>query len=67
MQSAEVRPDVISDFLSSKLRAGWVLGPIELEVTASMQVNRFRLVPKGHQPGKLWLIVDLSFPQGCSV
>ena len=51
MQSAEVHPDVISDFLSSKLRAGWVLGPIEQEVAASVQVNRFRLVPKLHQPG----------------
>ena len=67
MQSAEVRPDMISDFLSSKLRAGRVLGPIEPEVAASVQVNRFRLVPKGHQPGKWRLIVDLSFPRGCSV
>ena len=67
MQSAEVHPDVISGFLSSNLRAGWVLGPIEPEVAASVQVNRFGLVPKGHQPGKWRLIVDLSFPQGCSV
>ena len=68
MQSAEVRPDVISDFLSSKLRAGRVLAPIEPEVAASAQVNRFCLVPKGHQPGrKWWLIVDFSFPRGCGV
>ena len=67
MQSAEVHPDVISDFLSSKLRAGRVLGSIEPEVAAAVQVNRFRLIPKGHQPGKWRLIVDLSFPRGCSV
>ena len=67
MQSAEVHPDMISGFLSSMLRAGRVLGPIELEVAATVQVNRFGLVPKGHQPGKWRLIVDLSFPRGCSV
>ena len=67
MQSAEVHPDVISGFLSSKLRAGRMLGPIEPEVAASLQVNRFGLVPKGHQPGKWRLIVDLSFLRGCSV
>ena len=67
MQSAEVRPDVISGFLSSELRARQVLGPIKPEVAATVQVNRFGLVPKGHQPGKWWLIIDLSFPRGCSV
>ena len=67
MQSAEVHPDVISGFLSSKWRAGRVLGLIEPKVAASEQVNRFGLVPKGHQPGKWWLIVDLSFPRGCCV
>jgi len=67
MLSAEVRPDMISGFLSSELRAGQVLGLIEPEVAASVQVNRFGLVLKGHQPGKWRLIVDLSFPRGCSV
>ena len=67
MQSAEVRPDMISGFFSSELRAGWVLGLIEPEVAATVQVNRFGLVPKGHQPGMWRLIVDLSFPRGCSV
>jgi len=32
-----------------------------------VQVNRFGQVPKGHQPGKWQLIVDLSFPRWCSV
>ena len=58
---------MINDFLSSKLRAERVLGPIEVEVAASVQVNWFLLVPKGHQPGKWRLIVDLSFTRGCSV
>jgi len=58
---------VISGFFSSELRAVQVLRPIEPEVAASVQVNWFSLVPKGHQPGKWQLIVDLSFPQWCSV
>ena len=44
-----------------------MIGPIEPEVAPSVQVNRFGLVPKGHQPRKWQLIVDLSFPRGCSV
>ena len=31
------------------------------------QINRFGVIPKGHQPGKWWLIVDLSHPRGHSV
>ena len=30
-------------------------------------MNRLGLVPKGHQPGKWRLIVDLSFPRGYSI
>ena len=44
-----------------------MLAPIEPEVAASVQINRFCLVPKGHQPGKWQLIVDLLFPRGCGV
>ncbi len=67
MQSADVHPVVISNFLRSEVAAGRVLGPVEPDVAAQVQVNRFGLVPKGHQPGKWRLIVDLSFPRGHSV
>ena len=67
MQSATVRPEVISSFLEVELRAGRALGPVEHELARVMQVNRFGLVPKGHQSGKWRLIVDLSSPKGFSV
>ena len=67
MQSAEVRPNVIADFLASELRDGRVLGPVAPAIAEAVHVNRFGLVPKGHQPGKWRLIVDLSFPAGRSV
>ena len=67
MQSATVRPEVISSFLEVELRAGRVLGPVEHELARVMQVNRFGLVPKGHQSSKWRLIVDLSSPKGFSV
>ena len=67
MQSAEIRPEVISGFLASELAAGRVFGPVGPDVVPLVQVNRFGLVPKGHQPGMWRLIVDLSFPRGYSI
>ena len=32
-----------------------------------VQINRFGLVSKNHQPGKWRLVVDLSHPQGASI
>ena len=64
MQSAEIRPEVISSFLASELAAGRVFGPVGPDVVPLVQVNRLGLVPKGHQ---LRLIVDLSFPRGYSI
>ncbi len=46
MQSADVRPEVRSSFLESETAAGRVLGPVEPDIAAHVQVNRFGLVPK---------------------
>ena len=67
MQSANAHPEVVSDFLSSELRAGRVYGPVGPDLVPSVHVNRFGLVPKGHGTGQWRLIVDLSFPKGGSV
>ena len=67
MQSAAVWLEVISSFLEAEVQAGRVLGPVEPEAARAVQVNRFGLVPKNHQPGKWRLIIDLSFPRGRSV
>ncbi len=67
MQSADMMPEVIRDFLASELVAGRVLGPLGPDAVEQVQVNRFGLVPKGHQLGKWRLIVNLSFPRGLSM
>ena len=46
MQSAEIRPEVISSFLASELAARRVFGPVGPDVEPLVQVNRFGLVPK---------------------
>ena len=62
MQSAGERPSMIDTFLATELAAERVLGPVDPGLAGSIQVNRFGLVPKGHEPDKWRLIVDLSFP-----
>ena len=47
-----MRPSVICELLSAELKAGRVLEPVGPGPAASIRVNRFGLVPKGHQPGK---------------
>ena len=39
-----------------------MFGPVEGEWLSSVHINRFGLVPKGHQYGRWRLIVDLSSP-----
>ena len=54
MQSAEVRPNVITDFLSAELRARRVLGPVDPDIAKAIQVNRFGLVPNLTSGGSSW-------------
>ena len=51
MQSANLRPSMIDEFLSAQLKAGRVLGEVGPGPAASIQVNWFGLVLKRHQPG----------------
>ena len=67
MQSAVLQPGVIEEYLKDEVRLGRVLGPLEPRSHPRVQINRFGLVPKNHQPGKWRLIVDLSHPRGASV
>ena len=67
MQSAVLQPGVIEEYLKNEVRLGRVLGPLEPRSHPRVQINRFRLVPKNHQPGKWRLIIDLSHPRGASV
>ena len=67
MHSARERPEVIDDYLAREVGLGRVMGPLERKEFPDIHVSRFGLVPKGHQPDKWRLIVDLSHPSGASI
>ena len=67
MASAQLHPEVISEYLQKELSLGRMLGPFPLSFsTPELHINRFGVIPKGHS-GKWRLITDLSFPPGGSV
>ena len=68
MPSATLHTDVITEYLEKELSLGRMLGffPPEL-ILHELQINRFGVIPKGHNTGKWRLITDLSFPPGQSV
>ena len=67
MASVAEHPEVVKAYLDKEREAGRVVGPVPIEWWASMQISRFGVIPKPHQPGKWRLIVDLSHPKGGSV
>ena len=66
MLSAEQNPEVVDQYLRKEWEAGRVVGPLPRHL-AGLQVSRFGVIPKPHQPGKWRLIVDLSYPKKASV
>lgn len=60
--SAMERAEVISDFLSSQCRAGYMLGPLPPKDCAGVFTSRMAVIPK-KTPGTWRVIVDLSSPQ----
>ena len=66
MLSARQNTQVIDEYLRVEREKGRVVGPADPE-QCRIQVNRFGVIPKSHQPGKWRLIVDLSYPEGASV
>ena len=65
MDSARQHPIVISEYLQKELSLGRMLGPFsDTESLPPLHVNRFGVIPKGHNSGKWRLITDLSFPPG---
>ena len=65
MISAIKNPQPVAEFLSTELKAGRIIGP--LEKPPDMQISRFGVIPKQNQPGKWRLILDLSSPSTYSV
>ena len=68
MESARQHPAIISEYLRKELSLGRMLGPFsDTQSLPPLHVNRFGVIPKGHNTGKWRLITDLSFPHGASV
>jgi hypothetical protein len=70
MFSAREHPEVIQAYLEKERSMGRLLSPFapeSLSMLPPLQVNRFGVIPKGHNTGKWRLITDLSYPPGQSV
>ena len=64
MLSAKANPAVVEDYLAKEVMLDRV---VAVSAEAKVHVSRFGVIPKGSQPGKWRLIVDLSDPDGRSV
>ena len=61
-------PPWIRHSIDKELRLGRMLGPFDFtHDLPSLHVNRFGVIPKGHNTGKWRLITDLSFLERQSV
>ena len=66
MQSAQQHFSVVEDYLEKEVSMSRVIGPISDKISG-VQINKFGVIPKNHQPGKWRIIVDLSSPDKASV
>lgn len=70
MESARQHPEIISDYLAKEQSLGRMLEPFPEEPPPHLpplHINRFGVIPKGHNSGKWRLITDLSHPPGRSI
>ena len=58
---------VIDSHIAAELRAGRLVGPLTQAAQSVVHSSPVGLVPKGHATGKWRMIVDLSYPHGCSI
>ena len=64
MPLASLQPLKLS---TSIFKKGCVAGPFSIAPIPNLHISRFGIIPKKYQPGKWWLILDLSSPVGLSV
>ena len=65
--SAYQHAGVIDVYLANEVRLGGMVGPFNSTPVQNLHMSSFGVIPKKGQPGKWYLIVDLSSPQGHSV
>ena len=70
MLSVKQHPKVVTSYLQTEISLGRMLGPFTDEIIRDfppLHINRFGVIPKGHNTGKWRLITDLSYPSNASV
>lgn len=67
LHGATLHPEVVDSYIKDELTLNRVHGPYSASQCPSVQISRFGVIPKSHQPNKWRLIIDLSHPQGHSV
>ena len=65
--SALEHPQVMENNLQKELERGVLLGLFQPGSVPEVAISRFGVIPKGGQPDKWRLIVDLFLPEGRSV
>ena len=67
LQCAYDHPQVVEDYLHSEVTTSKVAGPFYQAAVSGIHISRFGVIPKGHQPDKWRLIVDLLHPKHHSI
>ena len=58
---------MVTNYLEEEVILGCIIGPLPPEQIPRVHISSMGVIPKGHQPGKWRLIVDLSSPHGKSI
>ena len=67
MQTAKQNAEVVEERLQAEESLKQVIGPLPVDQYPQVQISRFGVIPKNHQPGKWRMIVNLSHPKQSSV
>lgn len=67
LEGASSHPQVVAEYLREEVSLGRMVGSLSPLLRTSCHISRFGVIPKSHQPNKLRLTVDLSFPTGHSI
>ena len=60
LKGATLHPEVIVAYIKDELALNRVFGPYSRHQCPFVQISRFGVIPKSHQPNKWRLIIDLS-------
>ena len=67
LEGTLLHPEVVEDYLAAEVINHRVANPYDKNSYPDAHISRFGIIPKCHQQGKWWLIIDLSYPKLYSV